>query len=89
MLGHTVIIIYNLLAKNKLVVVPHPPYRLDLVYFYSQVETNLKGRIFDTTEGIQVQLLVVLNKLQKSNFQCLKKKKPPAGSEVNKPNRTL
>ncbi|PNF23921.1 hypothetical protein B7P43_G12846 [Cryptotermes secundus] len=61
------------LARNKMAVVPHPPYSPDLApcdfFLFPKMKINLKGRGFDTVEEIQAEMQTVLNTLTKKDFQ--------------------
>ncbi|PNF31118.1 hypothetical protein B7P43_G15696 [Cryptotermes secundus] len=61
------------LAKNKMAVVPHPPYSPDLApcdfFLFPKMKIKLKGQRSDTVEEIQVETQTVLNILTKKNFQ--------------------
>jgi hypothetical protein len=47
------------LAKDKVAVIPHPPYSLDLApcdfLLFPKMKLKLKGRRFDTIEEIQAE----------------------------------
>ncbi|PNF25826.1 hypothetical protein B7P43_G11746 [Cryptotermes secundus] len=66
-------IVQEFLAKNKMAVVPHPPYSPDLApcdfFLFPKMKIKLKGRRFDTVEEIQVETQTVLNTLTKKDFQ--------------------
>jgi hypothetical protein len=61
------------MAKYKMVVIPHPPYSPDLApcdfFLFPKMKLNLKGRRFDTIEGIQAESRRVLDSLTEKNFQ--------------------
>jgi hypothetical protein len=52
------------LAKNKMAVIPHPPYSPELApcdfILFPKIKLNLKGRRFDTIEEIQTESQRVL-----------------------------
>jgi hypothetical protein len=60
-------------VKNKLAVIPHPPYSPDLAlcdfFLFSKMKLKLKGRRFDTTEEIQAESQRVLDTLIEKDFQ--------------------
>ncbi|PNF25394.1 hypothetical protein B7P43_G09783 [Cryptotermes secundus] len=70
---HTAYIVQEFLAKNKMAVVPHPPYSSDLApcdfFLIPKTKIKLKGRRFDTVEEIQAETQTVLNTLTKKDFQ--------------------
>ncbi|PNF41538.1 hypothetical protein B7P43_G12319 [Cryptotermes secundus] len=70
---HTADIVQEFLAKNKMAVVPHPPYSPDLApcdfFLFLKMKIKLKGRRFDTAEEIQAETQTVLNTLTKKDFQ--------------------
>ena len=61
------------LAKNKIAVIPHPPYSPDLApcdfFLFPKMKLKLKGRRFDTIEDIQAETPKVLNTLTEKDFQ--------------------
>jgi histone-lysine N-methyltransferase SETMAR len=61
--------VQEFLGKNKMVVVPHPPYSPDLTprdfLLFPKTKTKLKGRRFDTVEEIQAETQTVLKTLTK------------------------
>ncbi|PNF42653.1 hypothetical protein B7P43_G01278 [Cryptotermes secundus] len=61
------------LAKNKMAVVPHPPYSPDLapcdLFLFHKMKIKSKGRRFDTVEEIQEETQTMLNTLTKKDFQ--------------------
>jgi hypothetical protein len=56
---HTSVLTQQFLAKYKMAVIPHPPYSPDLAprdfFLFTKMKLKLKGRLFDTTEKIQVE----------------------------------
>jgi hypothetical protein len=64
--------VQEFLAKNKMAVVPHPPYSPDLApcnfFLIPKMKIKLKGRRFDTVEVIQAEPQTVLNTLTKKDF---------------------
>ncbi|PNF14609.1 hypothetical protein B7P43_G12122 [Cryptotermes secundus] len=70
---HTAYTVQEILAKNKMAVVPHPPYSPDLApcdfLLFHKMKIKLKGRRFDTVEEIQAEMQTVLNTLPKKDFQ--------------------
>ncbi|PNF43638.1 hypothetical protein B7P43_G00695, partial [Cryptotermes secundus] len=63
----------EILAKNKMAVVPHQPYSPDLApcgfFLFAKMKVKLKGRRFDKVEEIQAETQTVLNTLTKKDFQ--------------------
>jgi hypothetical protein len=61
------------LAKNKMGVVPHPPFLPDIApcnfFLFPKMKIKLKRRRFDTVEEIQAETQTVLNTLTKKDFQ--------------------
>jgi hypothetical protein len=57
--SHTSVPTQQFLAKRKMVVIPHPPYTLDLApcdfFLFPKMKLGLKGRRFDTNEEIQAE----------------------------------
>jgi len=55
--SHTSVLTQQFLAKNKISVIPHPPYSPDLApcdfFLFPKMKLKLKGRRFGTTEEIQ------------------------------------
>ena len=72
-LSHTSVLIHQFLAKNKIAVIPHPPYSSDLApcdFFLSpKMKLKLKGCRFNTTEEIQAESQRVLDTLTENDFQ--------------------
>ncbi|PNF21909.1 hypothetical protein B7P43_G03600 [Cryptotermes secundus] len=70
---HTAYSVQEILAKNKMAVVPHPPYSPDLApcdfFLFPKMKIKLKGLRFDTAEEIQVNTQTVLNILTKKDLQ--------------------
>jgi len=71
--SHTSILTQQFLAKNKMAVIPHPPYSPDLApcdfFLFPKMKLKLKGRPFDTTEEIQAESQRVLDTLTETDFQ--------------------
>jgi transposase len=65
--------VQEFLTKNKMAVVPHPPYSPDLApcdfFLFPKMKIKLKGRRFDTVEEIQAEMQTVLNTRTKKDFQ--------------------
>jgi len=61
------------LAKNKIAVIPHPPYSPDLTpcdfFLFPKMKLKLKGRWFDTIDEIQDESQRVLDTLIEKDFQ--------------------
>jgi len=60
-------------VKNKVTVIPHPPYSPDLApcdfFLFPKMKLKLKGRRFNTTEEIQAETQKVLDTLTEKDFQ--------------------
>jgi histone-lysine N-methyltransferase SETMAR len=71
--SHTPILTQQFLAKNKMAVIPHPPYSPDLaprdLFLFPKTKLTLKGRGFDTTEEIQAESQRVLDTQIEKDFQ--------------------
>ena len=69
----TAVLTYQFLAKNKIAVIPHPPYSPDLTtcdfFLFPKMKLKLKGRRFDTITEIQAETQKVLNTLTEKDFQ--------------------
>ena len=63
---------HQFLAKNKIAVIPHPPYSPDLApcdfFLFSKMKLKLKGRRFDTIEEIQAETQKVLDTLTEKDL---------------------
>ena len=61
------------LTKNKMVVIPHPPYSPDLApcdfFLFRKMKMKLKGLRFDTIEEIKAESQRVLDTLIEKDFQ--------------------
>jgi hypothetical protein len=61
------------LAKNKMAVVPHPPYPPELApsdfFLFPKMNIKLTGRRVDAVEEIQAKTQTVLNTLIKKHLQ--------------------
>jgi len=72
-LSHTSVLTQQFLAKNKMAVIPHPPYSPDMApcdfFLFPKMKLKLKGRLFDTTEEIQAKLQRLLDTLIEKDFQ--------------------
>ena len=70
--SHSAVLTNQFLAKNKIAVIPHPPYSPDLAscdfFLFPKMKLKLKGRRFDTTTGIQAETQKVLNTLTEKDF---------------------
>jgi len=64
---------HQFLAKNKIAVIPHPPYSSDLAscdfFLFPKMKLKLKGRRFNTSEEIQAKTQKVLDTLTEKDFQ--------------------
>jgi transposase len=62
---YTAVLTHQFLAKNKIAVIPHPPYSPDLApcdfFLFPKMKLKLKGRRFDTIEEIQAETQKVLD----------------------------
>jgi len=71
--SHTSVLTHYFLAKNKIAVIPHPPYSPDLApcdfFLFPKLKLKLKGRRFDTIEEIQAESQRVLDTLTEKDFQ--------------------
>lgn len=71
--SHTAVLTQQFLAKNKIPVIPHPPYSPDLApcdfFLFPKMKLKLKGRRFDTITEIQAETQKVLNTLTEKDFQ--------------------
>ena len=71
--SHTAVLTYQFLAKNKIAVIPHPPYSPHLApcefFLFPKMKLKLKGRRFDTITEIQAETHKVLNTLTEKDFQ--------------------
>jgi len=70
---HTSVLTQQFLAKNKIAVIPHPPYSPDLTpcdyFLFPKMKLKLIGRRFDTNEEIQAESQRVLDSLIEKDFQ--------------------
>jgi hypothetical protein len=71
--SHISVLTHQFLAKNKIGVIPHPPYSPDLApcdfFLFPKLKLKLKGCWFDTIEEIQAELQRVLDTLTEKDFQ--------------------
>jgi len=71
--SHTSVLTHQFLAKNKISVIPHPPYSPDLApcdfFLFPKLKLKLKGRRLDTIEEIQAEWQRVLDTLTEKDFQ--------------------
>ena len=71
--SHTAVLTHQFLAKNKIAVIPQPPYSPDLApcdfFLFPKMKLKLKGRRFDTITEIQAETQKVLNILTEKDFQ--------------------
>ena len=71
--AHVSLLICSYLAKHQTSVVPHPPYSPDLApadfLLFPKFKTTLKGRLFQTTEEIQDNVIRELRTIIESAFQ--------------------
>jgi len=71
--SHTAVLTHQFLAKNKIAVIPHPPYSPDLApwnfFLFPKMKLKLKGRRFDTIMESQAETQKVLNTLTVKDFQ--------------------
>jgi hypothetical protein len=70
--AHSALLVGESLAKNKMIVIAHPPYSPSLVpcdfFHFSELKMALKGRSFNFTTTIQATLWDTLPKFQTLNF---------------------
>jgi len=71
--SHTSVLTHQFLAKNKIAVMPHPPYSPDLAlwdfFLFPKMKLKLKGRRFHTIDEIQAKSQRVLDTLTEKDFQ--------------------
>jgi len=71
-------LVHNFLAKNKMTVLPQPPYSPDLVpadlFLFPKLKSTLKGRRFDTFDEIQKNSMKELFAIPKEAFQSWQKR---------------
>ena len=64
---------HQFLEKNKIAVIPHPPYSPDLApcdfFLFRKMKLKLKGRRFDIIEEILAKTQKVLDTLTEKDFQ--------------------
>jgi len=67
------LLIRTYLAKHQISVAPHPPYSPELApadfFMFPKLQTTLKGRRFQTIEGIQENAMRELRAITESVFQ--------------------
>jgi hypothetical protein len=63
--SHTFFFTWEFLTKNKMTVIPHPPY----FSMFPQLKIKLKGRHFDMNEVIEAECQVVLNTFTEHHFR--------------------
>jgi len=72
-LAHLLFLVRNFLAKNKMTVVPQPPYSPDLApadfFLFPKLKSTLKGRRFDTFDEIQKNSTKELFAIPKEAFR--------------------
>jgi len=71
--AHRYFKVSQFLAKNKMTVIPQPPYSPDLApcdfSLFPKLKLRMKGRRFNTTEEIQKESQRVLDTIPKKDFQ--------------------
>jgi len=71
--SHTSVLTHQFLEKNKIAVIPHPPYSPYLApcdfFLFPKMKLKLKGCWFDTIEEIQAESYSVLDTLTEKDFQ--------------------
>ena len=71
--SHTSILTHQFLVKNKIAVIPHPPYSPDMApcdfFLFPEMELKPKERRFDTIKEIQAETQRVLDTLIEKDFQ--------------------
>jgi hypothetical protein len=74
---------HQFLAKNKIAVIPHPPYSPDLApcdfFLFPKLKLKLKGRRFDTIDEIQDESQKVLDNDRKGLPGSVPKMKETVG----------
>jgi transposase len=69
--AHVSLLIREFLFKNETTVVPQPPYSSDLApvdfFLFPKLKSTLKGRRFESIEGIEVHFLTELCAILKKN----------------------
>jgi hypothetical protein len=72
MCTHTSLKTTEFLTNNNMVIVPHPPYFLDLApcvfTLFAKLKMKLKGRHFETMFGIQMESQAVLDIIKENDF---------------------
>jgi hypothetical protein len=62
----------EIVTNNNTVIIPHPPYLLDLApcdfALFPKLKTKLKGRRFETVSDIQRELQVALDRIKENDF---------------------
>jgi len=70
--SHTSVLTHQFLAKNKIAVIPQPPYSPDLApcdfFLFQKMKLKLKGCWFDTKKEIQAESQRVLHTLTEKDF---------------------
>jgi hypothetical protein len=70
--AHTSLKTTEFVTNNNMVIVPHPPYLLDLVpcdfALFPKLKMKLKGRCFETASDIQRELQAVLYSIKENDF---------------------
>ena len=71
--SHTSVLTQQFLVKNKIAIIPHPPYSPDLApcdfFLFPKMILKLKGRRFDTIEEIQAESQRMLDTLIEKDLQ--------------------
>jgi histone-lysine N-methyltransferase SETMAR len=75
--AHADLLTRRFLTNNSVTVVPYPPYSpylaLSDFFLFPKLKMELKGRRFQTVEGVQAESQAVLTTLRENDFQkCFK-----------------
>jgi hypothetical protein len=70
--AHALFAVQQILASTKMIVIPHPPYLLDLTtcdfFLFLKMKLKLKGQCYDSIEQIQIKSQNMM-KLMQNDFQ--------------------
>jgi histone-lysine N-methyltransferase SETMAR len=70
--AHTFLKTPEFVTNNNMIIVPHPPYSLDLTpcdfTLFPKLKMKLKGRHFETVSDIQRESQVILNSIEENYF---------------------
>jgi hypothetical protein len=83
---HTSVLTHQFLAKNKMAVIPHPPYPLNwhpvISSHFQKMKLKLKGRRFENIEEIQAESQRVFDTLIEKNSRKRSKNGGESGTGV-------